>query len=58
MKTSGVSCETKFGLLFFWDTLLYIEDPAEVVENTVDNFLVLLEKCVLFFLHFVLLNNH
>ena len=23
MKTSGVSCETKFGLLVFWDTLLY-----------------------------------
>ena len=23
MKTSGVSCVPKFGLLFFWDTLLH-----------------------------------
>ena len=36
---------------------LYIDDAAEVVENIVDNFLVLIEKYVLFFLRFVLLNN-
>ena len=24
MKTSGVGCEPKFGLLVFWDTLIYM----------------------------------
>ena len=37
---------------------LYFDDPAGVVENIVDNFLVLVEKNVFFFLRFVLLNNH
>ena len=35
MKTIGVSCETKFGLLFFWDTLLH---------NS--KFSLLLERCL------------
>ena len=36
---------------------LYIDDAAEVFENINDNFLVLIEKYLLFFLRFVLLNN-
>ena len=41
MKTSGLCCETKFGLLVFWDTLMFMVKFSPPAQNFAYDFVLL-----------------